>query len=648
MTSSLLLRLQNIWPFSLSKPDDLKTSNGLVRGLKIPEHTKKFVFALREPQSNSVVYILATQNLSEQSSLDAESLIKEVKPDAIVAQVSNSTMDDILSEEINLREDQSRMVPMSYFGVLKGCFKEKLNKVEYENMAGCQVLEQIFGVGFYGHFLAAKKASMEVKSPLFLLDSPSRSCALDHHNEGDSGASSVQGKATQASSSLLQSNGFNPGKLVVQSGDVSKILCKRICLTDKFELTAVKSLASSLDFSISKLDAVPKRSQANCDSNLDFEVPSYAQSFYLLLTDLQNIFIDLPIIGKAMVHAQKVLVNVDRGEKVDPEVLCEARKLKIAVEGLRIALNDVARSPLCKNGKDSGNIAFSDLPYEEKRHILFAQALKSQARKYGSLVAIVDVSSLAGIRRHWDNPVPPEISDLASECFTLFEDNGEAALGYLTDRKRLLTDKPVIAVGAGATAILGVTALPKALPLSSFFKLITYKVPVTVKMGLTHAPRAIAALGKFFGTPKLFAPLKATVSGLAGSGTNMSTMKVAASAEKIRAVAHGVIASAERTSFSAMRTAFYGIMKSYRGQPVGVTPWAAFGFSVAACSGLLMFGDGIECAAEAVPAAATIACLGRGLRSLHEASEAVKHSDSSKLQEIIHNALYNMKIKRIQ
>ncbi|CAN6483156.1 unnamed protein product [Victoria cruziana] len=641
MAISLLLRLQNIWPFSLSKADDVTTSNSLVRGLKIPENTKKFVFALREPQSNSVVYILATQNLSEQSSVDAESLIKEVKPDAVVAQVSSSTMDDILLEEINLNADQSRMVPTSYFGVLKGCFKEKLNKVEYENIAGCQVLEKIFGVGFYGHFLAAKKASMEVQSPLFLLDSPLRSSSSDQNNGCDAGGSSIQG---QASYSLLQSNGLNPGKLVTRSGDVPKILCKRICLTDKYELTSVKSLASSLDFSISKLDAVSKGNEANRDADLEFEVPSYAQSFYLLLTDLQNIF-DLPIIGKAMMHAQKMIVNVDRGEKVDPEVLSEAQKLRIAVEGLRIALNDVARSSIGKSKKDSGNIAFPGLPYEEKCHILFAQALKSQARKYGSLVAIVDVSSLAGIRRYWDNPVPSEISDLVGECFTLFEDDGQAALEHLTDRKRLLTDKPVLAVGAGATAILGVTALPKALPVSSFFKLITYKVPVTVKMGLTHAPRAVAALGKMFGTPKLFASLKATVSSVAGSGTNMSTMKVAASAEKIRAVTHGVIASAERTSFSAMRTAFYGIMKSYRGQPVGATPWAAFGFSVAACSGLLIFGDGIECAAEAVPAAATIACLGRGLRSLREASEAVKRSDSSKLQEIIHNALYNVKIK---
>lgn len=95
-----------------------------------------------------------------------------------------------------------------------------------------------------------------------------------------------------------------------------------------------------------------------------------------------------------------------------------------------------------------------------------------------------------------------------------------------------------------------------------------------------------------------------------------SAMKAAASAEKIRAVAHGVIASAEKTSLSAMRTAFYEIMRKRRVRPIGALPWATFGCSIATCTGLLVCGDGIECAAESFPAAPSIASLGRGIQSL--------------------------------
>ncbi|CAI9785808.1 unnamed protein product [Fraxinus pennsylvanica] len=71
-----------------------------------------------------------------------------------------------------------------------------------------------------------------------------------------------------------------------------------------------------------------------------------------------------------------------------------------------------------------------------------------------------------------------------------------------------------------------------------------------------------------------------------------------------------------------MRTAFYEIMRKHRDRPIGVLPWATFGCSIATCTGLLLYGDGIECAAETFPVAPSVASLGRGIRSLHQAAEA--------------------------
>ncbi|KAI6699204.1 hypothetical protein NL676_019323 [Syzygium grande] len=111
------------------------------------------------------------------------------------------------------------------------------------------------------------------------------------------------------------------------------------------------------------------------------------------------------------------------------------------------------------------------------------------------------------------------------------------------------------------------------------------------------------AFGQSLGSSKLAAP------GLASSAAKTSALKVTASAEKIRVVAHGVIASAEKTSLSAMRTAFCEIMRKQRIKPIGFLPWATFGCSVATCTSLLVYGDGIECAAESLPAAPSIASL---------------------------------------
>ncbi|CAA2985975.1 Hypothetical predicted protein [Olea europaea subsp. europaea] len=127
-----------------------------------------------------------------------------------------------------------------------------------------------------------------------------------------------------------------------------------------------------------------------------------------------------------------------------------------------------------------------------------------------------------------------------------------------------------------------------------------------------------------------------------------STLKAAVSAEKIRTISHSVIASAEKTSLSAMRTAFYEIMRKRRVRPIGVLPWATFGCSIATCTGLLVYGDGIECVAETFPVAPSVASLGRGIKSLHQAAEAVRQAESSKLQRSIESLLHRFKNVKIQ
>ncbi|KAJ4723249.1 Transmembrane protein [Melia azedarach] len=626
MALGLVYSLQNLWPFSLFKYDDLRASKELVGRLSIPEHTKEFVFAIKEPQSHSVIYILCAQNLSERSALDAESLIREVRPDAVVAQVG--VVSEIQCEESELGENVDDPVPTSSFGVLKRCFIDKINKEKYENVAGNFVLKEIFGISFHGHLLAAKRAAKEVGSSFLVLES----CLVRNPVADDpSGEVDAVNKVQGLVSSLI------PQKV----GSTVSSSSRRVCLTSDVESQMVKILSSNLDFSGWKL----RSPGSNWDAGSkevepigSYQVPSFAQSFYPLLVDLHDIFVDLPSMARALALSQKMFYDLSRGKFVDTQVVSEVYTFRIAVEGLRIALNNAGRLPINKlKNSNSSNFDFSDLPVEDKTHALLAQALQTQGKKFKTMVAVVDASCLAGLRKHWNTPLPHEIKDLVGDLVKSCEDDGETSN---SNTKWLLSNKPVVAVGAGASAVLGASSLSKVLPASTFMKVVTFKAPASLKLFLTQTQKAMAiALGK----TKVVAP------GLATSGSNTSSiLKAAASAEKIRAVAHSVIASIEKTSFSAMRTAFYEIMRKRRVRPIGVLPWATFGCSVATCSGLLVYGDGIECVAESFPAAPSIASLGRGIQSLHQASQAVRQTDGTRIQKSIETLMHRLKKVKVQ
>jgi len=253
----MLLHLQNLWPFSILKSDDLKISNQLVQRLSIPEQTKQFVFAVREPDSNVVVYLLAAQNLSEQSAIDAEYLIKEVQPKAVVAQVSPAALHEIQIEEKNLTDDQVNNIPTSSLGVLKRCLTDKINKEQYDKFAGCQVLREIFGIGFYGHFFSAKRAAEEVYSHFLLLESP--------YESGCTGQPPGTAATGDKSSGLnLQSSWLPPGKV---TSSVSSY--HRFCLTETPRSQIAKLLVPSLKLLLQKTSLSDSASEAKtCGSQL--------------------------------------------------------------------------------------------------------------------------------------------------------------------------------------------------------------------------------------------------------------------------------------------------------------------------------------------------------------------------------------------
>ncbi|KAK4441370.1 hypothetical protein Salat_0471900 [Sesamum alatum] len=617
--------VRNTWLFSAFAFSDLRVSEGIVKKLPIPESTKNFVYAIREPETQAVIYVLSVQSLSERSALDAECLIREIKPDAVVVQVgglNGSEMNGVKDGGTGFTKDgnsksggnggcvDEETVPTSVFEVLKKCFIHKICREKYEDVAGSLVLREIFGVSFNGHFLAAKKAAEEVGSSFLMLESPFVKCSSNGDGEFNSG---TEGEGVNLGTGFGSAFGLGLNSLVPgRMGSSTVSLNSRAFLVmDDVQSQMVKSLSSYLV----RLNPVSKvASEDVIRPVVDYEAPQFAKCVYPLLVDLHDIFVDIPSMGSALACAQKMLSDVNKGENVDTRLLSEVYAFQIAVEGLRIALNNAGR--LIRNPV-SATCEFSDLPMEDKSHAILAQALRSQTNKYKSIVAVVDASGLAGLRKHWNTTVPPEVKDMVDELVTNFGDDGE--LQTHSSRKRLLADKPMVAVGAGATAIFGASSLSKVIPASTFIKIATFHVPASLQLILTQTQESCS----FLHLARLLGPTKVVAPGMASSTLKGSAMKAAASAEKIRAVAHSVIASAEKTSLSAMRTAFYEIMRKRRVRPIGVLPWATFGCSIATCTGLLVCGDGIECAAESLPAAPSIASLGRGIQSLHQAAQVI-------------------------
>lgn len=632
---AIVEHVKSSWLLSAFMFNDLRASDRIVRKLPIPESTKNFVYAIREPESEAVIYVLSVQNLSERSALDAECLIRAIKPDAVVAHVGQ--LNDLEMNELKEAGEDGvcggdETVPTSVLGVLKNCFMHKIGRERYESVGGTLVLREIFGVSFNGHLIAAKKAADEVGSSFLMLELPFVKCNTSCNDECnfDTKGEVVNSLTGLRSAFSLQLNNLVPKNIA--SSVVSMNSRAAYHVTDEVQSQMVRALSSYMV----RVNPATKLSGKDVRPLVDYEVPQFAKYVYPLLVDLHNIFHDIPSMETALACAQKMLYDVSKGEIIDNSLLSEVYAFQIAVEGLRIALNNAGR--LMRNSVPPSR-EFSELAMDEKSHAILAQALRSQTNNYKSIVAVVDASGLAGLRKHWKTSVPLEVKDMVDQLVVNLGEDGE--LSKHSNRKwLLLTDKPVVAVGAGATAALGVTSLSKFIPASTFIKIATFHFPAPLKLILTQTQKAILfTLGK---TTKVVVP------GMTSSSMKGSVIKAAASAEKFRVLAHSVIASAEKTSISAMRTALYEIIRKRQLKRIGVLPWATFGCSVATCSGLLVYGDGIECAAESFPAAPSIASLGRGIESLHRASQVVRQAESSRIQRSIESLLHKFKKLKFQ
>ncbi|CAI9105703.1 OLC1v1004688C1 [Oldenlandia corymbosa var. corymbosa] len=607
-------------------------------------------YVQKEPQSGAVIYVLCVQNLSKQSALDAELLIGAVKPDAVVAQVGPSisgddfSMDAVASEESVVSTNNYSLkrifrwvdespVPTSAFEVIKRCFVHKISKEKYEDVAGNLVLKEIFGIGFNGHFLSAKKAAKEVGASFLLLDSP----YVKWSEDGMTALEIKQEGKEENSVNKFHALFMRPGTLVPQRApSVISAFPWRFPALNDVQIQMVKALPLQLTGS----DFAQKLGSASDQPRHDYEAPQFSQFIYPLLVDLHDIFISLkPGMGRALAHAQKILCDVNKGEVVDSKLLSEVYVFRRAVEDLRIALNNAGRLPISELGNSlSSGCEFSQLPVWDKSHALVAQAVRSQTSRFKKIVAVVDSYGLEGLRKHWNTSVPLEVKDMVEQLVTDGE-NGEKVQNQ-GGGKLPLSAKPVVAFGAGATAVLGASSLSKVVHLSTLAKVASFKMPASLKLLITQSHKIV---GLTFSNA---VPSTAMGPGMI-NGVQVSVLKTALSAEKIRAVAHGMIASAEKTSLSAMRMAFYEIMRR-RDQPTRFLPWATFGCSIATCSGLLMYGDGIECAVESLPAARSIACLGRGIQNLHQASQTVRQDDNSRLQKSIKSLWHKFRQWKIQ
>jgi len=626
MANRFLSKLQNLWPFSTLHFDELKPSKQLVNKLNIPDHTKQFVFAVRDPETQSLVYILSSLNLSEQSCSDARELINEVKPDAVIVQADwFSTFDD--------DEEDEDEVPTSFFGVIKRCFIDKIGRDEYESVAGYFVLREIFGTGYNGHVLAAKKAAKDVGSEFIVLLSPPETFSDDSNDDDDDDSDDDDDNDSGLIVDVINRfrdfvNSFVPQQQGAATS-LASIGLKRFSMNKDVRMVLEKGLSENMHpllIGNSKNESVSEAGSVEIQPTTSYDAPAFAQSIYLLLEHLHDIFSYLPLMGNALAHAQKMLLDVNRGEVLDVKTVSKVHTFRFAVEGLRIALHDEGMQPVGEKGVSKSNkIEYSELPGDVQAQVMFTQAIRSQTDKFKTIVAVVDASVLADIRKHWDTPLPGELKEVLGELLTYSEGKG-ASLNH-GDSKRLFTDSPVVAVGAGATAVLGASSLTKLVPMSTLTKAVTFNTPASLKIVLSQMQKLLSVA---LGSSKVTAP------GFATSGAKSSVfMKTAVSAEKIRAVTQVAIASAEKTSLSTLRLAFYDIMRKRKIQRVGFLPWATFAGSIATCTGLILYEDRIECAIQSLPAAPSIASLGRGIQNLREASKVVMQTEGTRVQKSI-------------
>eukprot|EP00250_Pteridium_aquilinum_P019679 c24529_g1_i1 orf=552-2459(-) len=627
MASWLNFLLSLFWPSKVS--NDLSISNRLVHSLPLQPSTKYFTLALRDPQQPSnVLYILTTMLLSEQSASDARDLINTVKPGAVVVQVGFEPTEVMHMEHFHsLSLD---IYPQSALHVIKESFHDGNIHAKYMKMAQADVIKAIFGTTMMGHVVAAKQAAAESKSSFYYLERPPESA--DSEESGDD-KDELLGAARHVTSSLGSS-------LFFQLGAGS---CK-VNLDSPGLRFIASHVKSSLDYTLAAVPSsagLPAQGQADANATaMEYECPEFAQPFYPFLAELYNTYRHLPGMGLALQRTQKLLMDVEKGKGVDHSELAVCQCFRLAAEGLRVALNSSARAPLKLEKVTSSMLEFNELPYEERFYVLLSQALKQQLMKSQSVVAVLDAHMVAGIRKYWMTPVPDHVAALAMEC--LISEAGEDASNDAEGSKGRILDIIVVGTGAAAAAV-GMASFSHWAPASTAMKILSFKIPTIVKLGILQTKKGtVAAMAKAANpVVNLFVPSgKGVVAAKSTMASKVSVLKAVTSSGNVRAAAHSVIATAEKASLSAIRTAFYNAMRNRHRKGVGGRLWLSFGVSVAACAGLLTFGDGIENVIEIIPEAYTISRLCQGVRNLCHASNDLKKVEDARYWEAMYSRLH--------
>ncbi|XP_024393122.1 uncharacterized protein [Physcomitrium patens] len=645
------------WLRAWFDPKDLVESRELVKKLNLPESTSQFVMALRPKDSpESVVYLLSSWYFSEKAVRDVRELIAKAQPKAVVALVDLESIDSFREEERLAAKDGVPVeVPTSSFDVVRENF-ERDPIVPYDSRARVRLANSIFGTGAYGDVLEAKEAAAKVNALFRYIDYPYRSSA--HPQPPAEGESSTPAETPSTSPDPVQDSSrqnllANDNRVLdALNSEVTRRVTEglRRMVTEsplaelhQWRKSTSQALAQMFGHNTSLSDTKPTTESTEPSKETSEEAsdhPKLALPFLPIFEAFHGLFRMRENIDAAS-HALNVCQAVERGQEVSSNDLRKASMFRIFVEICRVRMNNSILASARKVPSRSA-AEFYDLPYEDKSHAILAQSLQKEAREHGTVVAVVDVNRVAGIRQQWNQQIPEDFIPLIDECYVSTDEVKEVdfletlfSFGEKTSHHSEASQekKAAVVVGAGAAAAVGLAYLPHwAGPLSPLVKFVLAKSTTLFKIGFLNSKRSLAlTVAKGMpGASKIVLPVKAS----AAKVTSVSAGKAALTAEKAQVASQGLVSGLQRQFLQAIRTNFYNAMRERQKKKFSRGAWVIFGSSMMAGAGILWYGDSIERGLGAVWGASDAAQIGRGLQSLSEAEKKTKHNWDAVYNEV--------------
>lgn len=587
-----------------------------MKKLGLPESTSQFVLALRPKDApESVVYFLSSLYFSEKAVSDVRELIAATQPKAVVALVDLESISSFREEEKFASE--SFQVPTSIFGVIKENIERDPKVVPYNSRARIELSKSIFGVGAYGHILEAKESAAKVNATFRYVDFPYRS-SPDHYDPAEPSPESSE-------------HDGDPPSHAVNPSRVTHGLRNFAAETPLHELHSWRescsaALAQMLDQNRSSSAAPPAATSTDASEvpaeKEEERVPPFAVPFVGLFRALSGLF-KTQQLGEAHARAAKLFHDVEKGHEVDPHDLLEVCRYRVAVEMGRVWMNNMIRKPASTIPTRTA-AEFQNLSYQEQCNALLAQSLQKEAREHGTVVAVIDVNRIPGIRKQWNQQLPEDVIPLIDECYISVDEVEEVNFLETLLPESMKHKKPesshekkaAVVVGAGAAAAVGLAYLPNwAAPLVPLLKFGSAKAGTLLKIGFLNSKRAVA-LSVAKGVP--------AAASKASAAKSASALKAAVTAEKAQAAAQGLVSGIQRQALQAIRTSFYSAMRGTQNKQMRRSAWYIFGGSVVAGVGMLAYGDKVERTLGSVSYAPDVAALGRGIQSVSEAESRMK------------------------